>query len=360
MSWQFAFIPGSKPEAQPIISVIGKRTYTLAPGRVEVADEQLPVYDMDGFEDEENQLYSEALGETDLIPFKPSTDVVIQGKVHAPKGKKAFHLDCEVRVGPYRKTVRTFGNRTAQSKALRGIVISDPEPFTEMPLGYTRAYGGIATSKNGTLFQYYPNPIGKGFGLRGGVDDGAGMQVPNLEDPGSPVLPDHLALPKFEDWEHGPKPASLGWTRRNFFPRYTFAGVLPEYLEAAQRSQEEMQKKYPQLGNTKIPKMDYRVYQGASDGLWGQRLKGDEHVLLTYMDPDFPKFEFDLPNDIPLLTLDVGEGPQQLQPELQTVVIEMEEKRLSLVWRGYLEYGGIEELASVARLEANAFSRENN
>jgi hypothetical protein len=178
--------------------------------------------------------------------------------------------------------------------------------------------------------------------------------LPNVEDPSSPVTPDNIILNKFEDWPSAPKPASLGWTRRNFYPRYTWAGVLPEYLETAQKNRDEAAKKYPSLADVKIPGIDFRVFQGASEGLWGQQLKGGEQVVLKYIDPDFQVLEFRLPLEKPVMTFDIGDGPAELKPELQTVVIDTEKKTVNMLWRGSMPYAGIEQLANVTRFDYKA------
>lgn len=343
--WEKAYIPGSKPDGKPIISVLAKRSYFISRGKVELASEQAPLVQNDEFENPDQMIYSEVIAETDYIPYKPFTDFVVLGKVYTPEQKQAYYLDSSVRIGPLQKVVRVFGNRTVEAKTLRGLVISDPQPFTEMELGYKNAYGGVARSKDNTLYSYYPNPIGKGFTLKGGFEDPTQIQLPNLEDPESPLTSDNLVLSKPELWVDAPKPASFGWTKRSFYPRYTYAGVMPEQLEGVANQYKELQGNGS--ANIQIPRMDYRVYQGASDGLWGALLKGNEQVQLKYFDARYPTYDFSLPNDLPKMTLDIGDGPTLLEPVLHTVVIDMNKKMLYLVWRGCLEYGGIEALAKM-------------
>jgi len=356
MSWQKAYIPGSKPDGTPILTILGKRTYTIAPGKTEIADKQIPLYAEDLFENPDSPLYSEVLAETDLLFYKPTTDVIVLGKAKTPKGKQAYHLDCEIFAGPYRKTIRVFGNRRVEQKAIRGIVFSDPEPFAEMPLGYRRAYGGTSLTKEGTITSYYPNPIGKGFTLKGGIEDPQTIQLPNLEDPNSPLTPEFTILSKFDEWVHAPKPCSAGWTRRNFYPRYTYAGILPEFLEAAGKARDEIARTHPSASTMAIPRMDFRVYQGASNGLWGKKFAGNEPVRLVYFDANYPRFDFQLPGDIPGLTIDIGDGVQEVAPNLHTVVIDKENNLLTLTWAGYFPYGGLEQLAQVPKIAFDVFS----
>lgn len=352
--WRTAFIPGGDPEGNPIISVLAKQTWTLEPGRLTLSEEQEELVESDQLDDPANMQYGEVLAETDYLVWKPTTDVVVLGRAWSPRGKQAWHLDCEVRVGPYHKVVRVFGNRRVIARPLRGYALSDPEPFESIPLGYRYAYGGVACDRDGTVLPYFPNPIGRGFAIKGGFEDESNLSVPNLEDPHTPLTSDTLVLDRFEAWEHAPRPASLGWTRRTFYPRYTYAGVLPEYLEAARKNALEMARKDPRCADMPIPVMDYRVYQGASEGLWSKKLAGNEPFTLTYLDPDTPRFEAALPGKVPVLTLDLGAGPRELEPNLHTVVIDMDRKRVLLVWRGSLRYGGLEELATLTRIEAAA------
>lgn len=346
--WINTFLPGNKNDGVPILSVLAKKTYSITPGNVKTASEQLPLVETDVYEDSQKPLYSEIAAETDLISYKLTTDVVVVGKAYTPDGKKAYYLDCSVRVGPLKKTVMVYGNRKVESKALRGLIISDPEPFTEMELGYRYAYGGIAISKDGAVNSFLPNPIGRGFTLKGGFEKYEDILIPNLEDPDFPLTPDNLILSKTDEWVNAPKPASFGWTRKNFYPRYTYAGVLPEQVPAVAEQLKTMQGGSSQI---KIPKLDYRLFQGASEGLWGKVLKGDEHVTLKYFDKDYPTFEFELPSEKPVMTIDTGEGPRELCVALQTVVIDMNTRLLSVVWRGICEYGGIEELSSFKKLQ---------
>ena len=339
MSWQTAMLPAYAPGGRPIISVLAKRTYVIAPGKTTPADEQLPIYNADIPAEPDNPFSSELIAETDLVGFKPFTDVVVLAQAHTPRGKRAYHIECEARIGPIRKIVRVYGDRRLESKALRGLSFSDPEPFESRSITYRNAYGGTAKSKEGTLFTYPPNPLGKGFYLKGGFEDISEIPVPNQEDPESPIQPESLVLGRYEEWRKGPKPASFGWTRQIFYPRWTYASVLPEMLAGAFADG-----KPP---DTRAPKLDFRFFQGASEGMGDRVLAGNEHVVLTHMDPACPQFEFDLPGEAPAISLTLGPTTHALQPVLQTVLIDKENGLLTMVFRGSREYGGIEELGTM-------------
>jgi hypothetical protein len=91
------------------------------------------------------------------------------------------------------------------------------------------------------------------------------------------------------------------------------------------------------------PRMDYRFFQGASEGLCEHALSGGEYVKLMYMDPEYPSFEFGLPGEKPAISITRGRKTDELTPALQTVLIDKEDGLLSMVWRGGVEYDGLEE-----------------
>ena len=337
--WQKAFVPGKDQDGRQILSVIGKRTYSIGQGKVTATDQQVPLILTDEYADPSNILHSEMTAESDLVAFKPSTDVVVTGNACAPDGKHAYVLQCTVAVGPMRKTINVYGERKLQSRTLGGFRFSDPVPFTEMQLGYSQAFGGYCRDKHGIVHVYPPNPIGTGFTIKNGAFDPEQVKVPRIEDPLSPVTPDNIFVSKPWRWDCTPNPVSFGWTRRDFYPRYKYAGIMVQKRSGSQCEPGE------------ISGLDCRFFQGASDGLWGKVLEGKESVMLENLDSKYSVFKFELPGEIPHISIDIGKGPKELQPVLQTVIIDMKRKLLSMVWRGALEYGGIDELVSVEKIE---------
>lgn len=329
MDWKTFVHPGVDSKHHPAWIVLATRTYAIQQGKLVVADRAVPVIEGDQFADPVNPHTSEMIAESDIVPFKPFTDVIIHGKACAPRGKMALCLDCEAKIGPLNKVVRVYGERRVEKKSFAGLVLSGPDPFSEMPLTYLNAYGGHAKLKGRPAMPYFANSIGKGFTVKGGFDNYEELLVPNQEDPGSPITGDNLIIDKFEDWPQAPKPASFGWTRRNWYPRYTYAGILPEFMEMAVQQKEQ---KAPAM-----QKMDYRFFQGASEGLWGKQIMGNEPVTLKYFDPDQPIMQFQLPGERPIFSVNQGEGWKGLESVVQTVVIDMNEKTAKMVWRGWIE-----------------------
>lgn len=329
MNWQSALVPGNAPDGKPILSLIAKRTYTISSEKVRISFHQLPLCSTEITSDPQNQLSSETLAESDLIAYKPKTDVVVLSKVYAPEGRRTYSVHCEVDIGQLHKEISVFGDRRIESKMIRGLRFSDPVPFESKDLGYMHSYGGKIKTGDGLLLHYPPNPIGKGFCLNDSRNKITEINVPTCEDPEHPLKPSDLMIDKYKNWGRAPKPVSFGWTKASFFPRYTYATAENKFNSSTESS---------------VRQIDYRFFQGASDGMCDHVLLGNEHVKLTFMDPMHPIFEFDLPGDKPVLLLYLAGEEFELEPVLQTVLIDKEKEVLSMVWRGFREYAGIEEL----------------
>lgn len=184
MEWLSRIAPGHAPDGSPILSVLGKRTYRFAPGKTAwIDEEQIDFVEADSFWNEPGHPARDALRvESDLVAYKPMTDVILIGKAHVPGGKKAAHLDVGIQVGNGRKIARVFGDRKAYVTAT-GIGFSDPAPFSEMPLDDSRAYGGRdAKSDPGTPYSYLKNPVGRGFTVKDHPQAVQDLALPNLED----------------------------------------------------------------------------------------------------------------------------------------------------------------------------------
>lgn len=143
-------------------------------------------------------------------------EVALLGKARAPEGKPVYQMDVSFSVGKERRVLRVFGDRAWSGKGAEAQ-ITRPQPFTEMPLTYERAFGGtceVLIDKESTLDIADPNnPVGRG------LDPGAGVkQLSELLNPpkGYPQYDELRLLPNVENpralvtkWEDAPTPASF-------------------------------------------------------------------------------------------------------------------------------------------------------
>ncbi|MDB5048342.1 MAG: uncharacterized protein JWO30_1413 [Fibrobacteres bacterium] len=358
--WLSQFMPGTSPSGTPIMSVLGKRTYRFDNGKTAWVDEeeQIPFLEADEFMGGGNAATDALRLESDLVAYKPMTDVIFVGKACVPGGGQMPQLDFGIEVGAARKIGRAIGNRKVFVTGT-GIAFSQPEPFSEMLLDYRRAYGGKdEKSDPGVMYTYPKNQVGKGFIVKNTTAALQDLALPNFEDPTKLITPQNLVLGKFENWKQYPDPMGLGCMNKNSYPRYTLAGLPPEHWADAEADRQRALQKNPEVGTKPSqqpqqvpPMMNLEFFNGASPGMKFPYLIGNEPIRMANLDPKLGRFTFNLPGERPKCWLDVGNGPTEMEMVLHTVVIYKPTNQLSLVWRGCAGYGGLADMAKFTKLE---------
>ncbi len=155
----------------PLFASALTRAFTAA-GAVRFGVSVLSAWTLDGAPLSAQDLwprFARAAGEQVLDQGIPKclSEYLLVGHAHA--SAPTAHLPVAVEINGRRKVVNVVGDR-----AWRRGVPSEPAPFTKMPLGWERAFGGEGFAEN---------PIGRGF-VRG---DAEGAPLPNLELPGAMV-----------------------------------------------------------------------------------------------------------------------------------------------------------------------------
>ncbi|MCI0640692.1 MAG: DUF2169 domain-containing protein [Gemmataceae bacterium] len=311
----FAFEPLflADEEGRPLFVPVVKATYSIHPRQgLAVAEKQLPV-DPGGkfWGDPDTSSYKY---EPECAFIKLATDVALIGHAHAPN-PRTTELDVKLRVGPLEKIVRVVGDRKWVKGAL-GVSATDPKPFERMPLIWERAFGGTdRTDPDPAKHTLEPrNPVGIGMRQKdNGLGDG--VPLPNLEDP-------KRLLRGYGD---APPPAGFGFTGPSWQPRAAFAGT---YNDAWMKSRMPL-----------LPKdFDRRFFNAAAPGLIASGfLKGNEPVVIDNVLPG-GSVAFSLPGvPAPEVLVALARGEDQLlRTQLDTVIINTDEKLLLLIWRAHL------------------------
>ena len=294
--------------------------------------------------------------ESDFIPFKLRHGCGLPRQGFAPPGQRVAALTASLIVGSHRKDVFVIGDRVARYNGKRDPVFTEPQPFETMELRYERAYGGVDIYSEPKMQCVYPrNHLGRGYAVAKVQRSVENLPLPNIEDPNNRLTPERLCAGSFKNWESQPSPQGLGWTMKAWHPRSTFAGVMP----ADRALEQELRKAYTALippdkrkayEKTQLPDMDFRFFNGASAGLVVPFLSGHEEVGLLNLDPQ-GKTRFQLPGERPRIGLDLGEGMQEPEVVLHTVMIRMEERQVDLVWRGAVPYRGPDWLPEMKKME---------
>jgi hypothetical protein len=348
-------LPGQTPEGGYILSILLKRTYDIVPNEVcsrARTDNPLTPGDVPW----DDPMNSSVRYESDFIPFKLATDVVLNGKAYAPCERPTTCCLVSLQVGDVRKQMLVTGDRVAHF-AKEGVpTFTEPSSFLNMDLRYELAYGGIDVySEKGMSYPYPRNPLGRGFFVTNSAGIRDYMDLPNLEEPDERLTPEQLCLGDYKKWEQQPFPAGLGWFPKTWLPRAQLAGILP----ADRATEQELRQAYAKLVPAEqrdaylkngLPDMDFRFFNGASRGLVFPYLKGGELVVTENISPE-GRLSFQLPCETPSLGLDIGGGIQEPQVVMHTVMIRMEDRQVDLVWRGATPYNGPDWLPEMRKME---------
>ena len=194
---------------------------------------------------------------------KPRAEVLVTGKCFAPQGTSRPAAEIAFQVGPARKKLSVFGNRYWKPSA--GIkIITDPEPFAEMPITWENAFGGEG---------FEQNPAGKGISPVRLPDGQTLVPLPNIEDPqnliGSP--------------SERPEPAGFGPIDVTRPRRFKKQGT---YDEKWQRE------RWPHFPDD----MDFEFFNTApEDQFIDGFFRGDEAVEVMNMHPEIQLIQSRLP-----------------------------------------------------------------
>lgn len=343
------------------LSVLAKRSYDIdSRGRLYVSENQEPFQDLAGDTARDGCLEHD----TDAWPFKPLTDVVVQGHAYPPNATERSFI-AKVNVASASKALLVTGDRKATISATNRIVLSPPAPFEKMPLSYARAYGGIdrvAEEKYGnpmmvfdkyrrpelqpeyhSPFIYPRNAAGRGYLMEATPQALDALELPNIEDPYDPIEKRQLAVGSVRAWPSLPLPWGTNWQHPAFFPRVAYLGAARQF-DAPPDSWPEVRRgfadpDFPRLGRIQEV-LDERWYNGGSLGLQLPSLQGDLSgvaIELVGLHPSGRELRFTLPARPPQLWADGRDKSLvETQPVVHHVVIRPDENRVIMLWRGHV------------------------
>jgi uncharacterized protein YjbI with pentapeptide repeats len=142
----------------------------------------------------------------ELMP-KARGEVLLAGSAHAAHGLAVTEQTVRLVVGSVDKQLRVVGDRQWMYGMLPWLQVTEPLPFTQMPLTWNRAYGGAGHPANPEGRGYTRNPLAALFGRNHG-------DMPNLEDPHRPV---HVPSRRYP-------PAGFGQLDVGWMPRRQWIG----------------------------------------------------------------------------------------------------------------------------------------
>lgn len=301
---------------EPFQVVILRGTFDIKPNApLQPVVEQEPIVLADEFYEELNT--SSVRFESDLAPYKPRSDIIINATAFAPGGKPLSHWVVGAQVGKLQKRLLVTGPRYWHHHFAGGWKITDPEACVEVPVKYEYAYGGQwqHDEESGVLEE---NPVGLGYVNKKYLDKSQPLPAPRVMSPANPVM----------ELGKNYKPEGLSVITKSWLPRRAQAGTYDDRW---------LKERHPYL-----PKdFDYTFYNCAHpDLIYDGYLKGHEQVVLQHLHPQHPLLRFYLPNCEVLLFLGYADGKAGMcRLNLDTLHIEVAANRAYLVWRGQLPAG---------------------
>jgi uncharacterized protein YjbI with pentapeptide repeats len=230
----------------------------------------------------------------DFADFKVRADVLLKATCHPPGGRVT---ECPVRfsVGARSKTLRVVGRRVWTERLL-GPAISDPVPFTSMPLRWSNAFGGPG---------FPTNPVGKGLGT---------PELPTVEYPNALIRSKGDRSPPA-----GFGPISSNWPQRAF-------KVGKEYGASYRMT------RAPFFAED----FDWSYFNAAPpDQQIDGYLRGDEEMTFTNLHPKAASFSARLPGlRLRAFVKNVKGEVADVRMNLDTLFADLEEEVLYLTWRG--------------------------
>lgn len=298
--------------------------------------------------------------DADLYAWRAYTDLVVQGTVRSEAAVKSLlvSLSCAGSRNRFALDIQATGDRRVE-RSPAGLRLTDPEPFTEMPMRHDRSYGGIdeqaearhvepedlaqmcamtdqLAERTDSEYAYPRNHAGRGYLVD---PDGAdGLRWPNLEFPNELLHLHRLAAP-MDQWGPRPYPACFDWFSHAWFPRIAFLGVLPVMQDNRLPDAElRMGLLEPDLADQPLfERAPHGYAQGAHPYLWRHRLLGDEEIRITHMSIDGREFRLQLPACPPRIFIKQFSAPASpALVVLDCIFVETDRSQVSLIWRGTL------------------------
>jgi hypothetical protein len=277
-------------------------------GKLSIAEDQPDLVVQDEYETE--PLESSLRYVTDLVPFKPATDVLITGTARSPNEKPVKEWVAGIVLGTIKKGVRLVGPRHWQYKTLTGWRLSEPEPCSSVHLCWENAWGGQLADPKSEKDIFWKNPLGKGFHRKTALDKSKIYAAPQIEDYAHPIT----------DIDSEQVPVGFGPLDNFFQDRSSIAGTFDDNW------QKKIAPSLPQ-------DMDMAFYNVAPrDQIVKDYLSGGETVRLTGLTPQSP-IEFTLPRHNMCAVVHYEKNPSDtFKMKLDTVGIDLDDQSITLRW----------------------------
>lgn len=288
---------------------------------------------------------------SDFWPMRMATDVIVSGAAFAPGGRPVRSQMIRVTVGDDQKLIAVYGDRTVEWPARGQLRFGQPEPFTEIPVVWSNAYGGcdprvpigvdpMTVETHAKLELDHPgayprNPFGRGYVV---VDDPVdGLRLPNLEDPQQLLRPETLITGDPRRWYLQPLPVCYEPTNFVMFSRYSWLGIEAWYPPPADAPLREIGlnllpsnwKDLAQLGPGD-PLQPLTMQEGPM-GMVYPDLQTGTPIIVEGMHPELPHIGFPVPPP-PKLDFYLDGKVYNAPAQATRIVVKPDQAEVSITW----------------------------
>lgn len=318
------FVLMDREGAESLLIVL-KGTWSIGEdGNLTVGDEQMPIQQAPLYNGEPGK--SSLRYDSDIVLEKPGTDCVLIGHAWATTSRAA-HVDVSFAVGPVCRQARVFGERRWLKNRLGMSSISRIAPIEKVPLTWENSFGGEDTSWKDSAFHEFclKNPVGRGFVAGKSNINSDGLLLPNIENPAELIRKPGQR----------PEPVGFGMIAPYWQPRAGYAGTYDE----------NWRKNISPLSPADL---DPRFFSASAPGLCTPKyLTGTEQVFVEGASRK-GALRFELPGATPRASVRCWQHEEVVPLQLDTVIVEPDEARLILVWRGVINvHGKVHEIGQV-------------
>ncbi|MCW0322149.1 DUF2169 family type VI secretion system accessory protein [Pantoea dispersa] len=186
-------------------------------GQLTLCEDQGELVEQDEYYDEPGR--SSVRFESDLAPYKPRLDVIINGSAHAPEGKPARHFTVGARIGDFTRLLNVYGPREWR-KMVASWQLSEAKAITALELRYEHAQGGMFRLEHGDEIASATNSVGVGWLPARAQKQ---LKLQRIAAPQFELLPQPI-----KNIDDETLPAGFGFYGRGWKPRIGFAGTYDE------------------------------------------------------------------------------------------------------------------------------------
>ena len=309
-------------------------------GLLLLAEAQTPLTESDRYYGAINR--SSLIEESDYAPYKPRCDILFAHAVaYPPTGKASARWPVGVRIGGWQKRLAVTGPRLLERTRL-GWKLADPEPATQVPIRYERAWGGtcqwppdVAEDDAPLVAREECNPIGCGYADKAWLKKSkvADVDAPQIEVFGQPFTDKAANAQRYPA-------AGLGAIGRWWSPRAELAGTYDQAWK---------QTRWPRLPVD----FDFGYWNCAPADQQIDYPGGGEQVVLIGLH-EGGEVRFRLPKHPPYALVRLDAGP--ILPRamhLDTLIFDMQALTLTCVHRMTVSAGADVRVLEVCRKDAS-------